>query len=135
MIKTRTVRRKDGAIEVLRVLTFDGLAHSSLDDPVSFEKSIVWLEDIESLRFVREATITEAKSRRGPLHLGDIGRVLGYSKLTADAPNSSGCYSRRVFYLKSGDDPAAEGEIRFPSNAVDPGSIVPGVVASRLATP
>jgi len=131
MVKTRTIRRKDGGIEILRVLTFDGLAQFSLDDPVSFEKSIVWMEEVDDFRFVREAMICDAKSRRGALHMSS-GRVVGYSKLTSDAPANDGRYSRRVFYFKSGDDPLASGDIKFPSNAVDPKSIVPGVRATPL---
>ena len=125
MIKTRTVQRSDGRIEIHRVLTFDGLAESKIDDPITFERMIVWLEDARDWPFVRELIIDTATSRRGPLHLTGLGRVVGFSKLTPDAPANDGKYVRRVFYLKNGDVVDAPLD-RIPRNAVDPRTVLPG---------
>jgi hypothetical protein len=95
---------------------------SSLD----YERSIVWLESIEKLPFVRVVEVRCAKSRRGPLHLKGPERVVGYSKLMADTPRDSNtaCYTRRLFYLKAEDNTLDSP----PQHALDPRTVLPGVI-------
>lgn len=124
-IKTRTVMRKNG-YEVLRVLSATDLTEWSDDDPLAYEKSIMWLEDIDPIRFVRTVEVRCARSRRGALNLSTGERVIGYAKLTPDAPRDpkTDHYTRRLFYLKASDtDPRSS----VPPDAVDPRTILPGV--------
>ena len=113
-MKTRLRFLQDGAVEVIRLLSPDDLEGYAKDDPLLYEKSIVWLEDCESLPFVRVKTVRTARSRRGPIHLGDGGRVVGYAKLTPNAPRCGKSYGyvRRVFYLTAED--LADGGTRLP---------------------
>ncbi len=126
MINTRTLKHPDGRTEVLRVLSPEELSERSLDDPLAFEKSIVWLEDVSQLPFVREMTVTDAKGRRGSFHIDGV-QVLGYSKLTPDSPTMppKGTYSRRIFYVKKKDLGRPESKAP-PSNAVQIATIIPG---------
>src|SRR5687767_3284184 len=104
MIRTRTIRYRDGRREILRVLSTDDLADwKGNDGPLSYERSIVWLENIEQLPFVRVVEVRCAKSRRGRLVLEGPDRVIGYSKLMADAPRDprTSRFTRRLFYLKA----------------------------------
>lgn len=125
-IKTRTVRRQDGRIEVMRILSTSDLSEWSDKDPLAYEKSIVWLKDIEGVRFVRTVDVRCARSRRGALNLSTGERVIGYSKLTPDAPRNreTDCFTRRLFYLKPSD---SDKQSRVPQDAVDPRTILPGV--------
>ena len=127
-MKTRIRELKDGAQEIIRLLSPDELEAWSKDDPLSYEKSIVWLSDISKLPFVRARVVPGVMSRRGPIYLGDDAHVVGYSKLTPNAPRSveSNGYIRRVFYLKPSD--MAPGPAEIPSSAVDPKTILPGVI-------
>ena len=127
-MKTRIRKLAGGGQELIRLLSLDVLDHWSVDDPLSFEKSIVWLEDIEPLAFVRSKIVRSTHSRRGPLHI-EGARVVGYSKLTPDAPRDPQTrgYVRRVFYLRPGDEQLFDqGPERWPHSAVDPKLIVPG---------
>ncbi len=125
-IKTRTVKRKNGCIEVMRVLSASDLSEWSDRDPLAYEKSILWLQDIDSVRFVRTVDVRCARSRRGALNLSTGERVIGYSKLTPDAPRDreTHCYTRRLFYLKPSDTDELS---RVPVDAVDPRTVLPGV--------
>jgi len=127
MVKVRTIRFHDGRYEIVRLLSSHDLANWSEVDPLAYEKSIVWLEDIGSLQFVRTVQVRCAKSRRGPLRLQGGERVIGYSKLLADAPRDphTDRYSRRLFYLKPCDIETVSGPI--PDNAIDPRTVLPGV--------
>ncbi len=124
-MKTRVRQREGGGCELIRLLSPRELDEWKKDDPLSYEKSIVWLEDVDALPFVRVRVVHTARSRRGPLHWPGDGRVVGYSKLTPDAPRDaeSNAYVRRVFYLRS-SDVALSGQV--PAGAVDPRSITPG---------
>ena len=126
-MKTRIRFLDNGAREVIRLLGPEDLENFSYDDPLLFEMSIVWLEDVESFPFVRVKTVRNARSRRGPLSFGNSARVVGYARLMPDAPRDPGTagYIRRVFYLKKDDatDPAAPA----PAGAYDPKSLLPGV--------
>ncbi len=125
-MKTRTVKRQNGCIEVVRVLSVSDLAEWSDQDPLAYERSILWLEDIDTVRFVRTVEVRCARSRRGALNLNSGERVIGYAKLTTDAPRDreTDCYTRRLFYLKPSD--TDEGS-RVPQDAVDPRTVLPGV--------
>lgn len=124
MIKTKTVRRTDGKVEILRVLGPGAMDEWNRDDPLAYEKSIVWTVDISRLDYVRVTTIHSARSRRGPLEASGPIRVVGYAKLTSNAPrNPDGAtYSRRMFYVKDEDGRADAA----PSNAIDPRTVLPG---------
>lgn len=118
---------KDGAHEIVRLLSPEELENWSKDDPLSYEKSIVWLCDIRALAYVRVKQIHSAASRRGPLYLQGNARVVGYSKLTPNAPRNarSNGYTRRVFYLTTADLDGSVADV--PSSAVDPKQVFPGV--------
>lgn len=126
-MKTFQRELKDGAHEIVRLLSPAELENASKDDPLFYEKSIVWLCDVRSLPFVRVKQVHSAVSRRGPIYLGGDARVVGYSKLTPNAPRNaqSKGYTRRVFYLRADDLGDAAGPT--PRNAVDPKTVFPGV--------
>jgi hypothetical protein len=131
-MKTRVRDLEGGGQEIIRLISPDELDESSKDDHLFYEKSVVWLEDITPLKFVRVRTIHTAKSRRGPLYLGGDGRVVGYSKLLPNAPidSETGGYVRRLFYLRAVD--VADEDAEVPAGAVDPRSILPGVEGHTL---
>jgi len=126
MLKTHTLPRADGGMEVLRILDESVLGRWTPDDPLSYEKSIVWRQSLDGLDFVRVAFIKNAKSRRASLILrGDL-MVLGYAKLTDDAPvNAEQRYTRRIFYLK--DEDSLLNMNQFPPGSIDPRTILPSV--------
>ncbi|MCU0959150.1 MAG: DUF6009 family protein [Pirellulaceae bacterium] len=126
-MKTLHRELKDGAHEIVRLLSPAELENWSKDDPLSYEKSIVWLCDVRSLPYVRVKQVPSALSRRGPIYLGGDARVVGYSKLTPNAPRNtrSKGYTRRVFYLRAVDLQDVAGAM--PRNAVDPKTVFPGV--------
>ncbi|MDA1050144.1 MAG: DUF6009 family protein [Planctomycetota bacterium] len=127
MLKLRTVPRDDGGLEILRILDDLVLGRWTPDDPLSYEQSIVWLQSLDGLDFVRVALVRSAKSRRGPLALGGASMILGYAKLTEDAPldRQTGCYTRRLFYLKEEDSQLNMNQ--FPKGSIDPRSVLPSV--------
>ena len=130
MINTRRVSRPDGGEEIVRILN-DRLLHKwRRENPLAFEKSIVWLCPLETLDFVRVATIRNAKSRRGPLLCTAGVTILGYSKLTPDAPchPQTRAYTRRLFYLMESDFELNMNQ--FPAGSLDPQTILPGVAGS-----
>lgn len=133
-MKTRIRHLSDGAREVIRLISPKDLDGFDKDDPLLFEKSIVWLEDVAALPFVRVKMVRTALSRRGAITLGDGGRVVGYAKLTPNAPQSpaSHGYRRRVFYLKTDD--AADRDTSLADPAYDPRTIFPGEKGRQLRT-
>ncbi len=135
-MKTRTRYLDDGAQEVIRLISPDYLEEIAKDDPLLYEMSVVWLEDVESLPFVRVKVVRTARSRRGPISFGGGGRVVGYAKLTPDAPRcpESCGYVRRVFYLKAGDLVEADASIpgSAPGSIYDPRTIYPGEKGRQL---
>jgi hypothetical protein len=126
-MKTRRIQHQDGRTEIVRVLSTEDLVAWSDDDPLAYEKSIVWLEDITKLGYVRVVRVCCAKSRRGPLELNSGERVVGYAKLMPDAPRDTKTqrFARRLFYLKDLDRSGMNDKI--PVTAVDPRSILPGI--------
>ena len=77
MVKAHTIPRTDGGMEILRVLDDSLLERWTPDDPISYEKSIVWLQPLDGLDFVRVALVRNAKSRRGPLAIHGASMILG----------------------------------------------------------
>lgn len=125
-MKTRIRFLDDGAREVIRLFSPYDLERVDTDDPLMFEKSIVWLDDVESLPFVRVKVVRTACSRRGQITFDNGARVVGYAKLTPNArrcPTSNG-YVRRVFYLQA-DDPI-DPDAAVPDHTYDPKTIFPG---------
>ncbi|MBC8357041.1 MAG: transcription factor [Planctomycetes bacterium] len=126
-MKTRRIQHEDGRTEIVRVLSTEDLIAWSDEDPLAYEKSIVWLEDIGDLDYVRVVRVNCAKSRRGPLSLNSGERVVGYAKLMPDAPRDTKTqrFARRLFYLRDVDGP--DTEVSIPETAVDPRSVLPGI--------
>jgi hypothetical protein len=130
-VTTRTIAYSDGRREIVQVLDDGRLEEWSEDDPLSFEASIMWLEDVTRLPYVRVKLIRHCTSRRGELNVSGSGRIVGYSKLTANAhvdPETQ-CYARRLFYLlKSDYEQTGSRPLKCPHGAVDPTTVLPGVV-------
>ncbi len=126
MIDTRTVNYGDGRQEVARLINDRNMNQWDSRDPLAYESSIIWTQDISALDFVRVATVRNARSRRGALKLDDSRlTVVGYSKLTDDAPtDTTHHFTRRVFYLRNEDSRLNMNA--FPRGAVDPNSLMPG---------
>jgi hypothetical protein len=131
--ETRKVNRQDGSIEIVRILNDDMLGHWSPNGPLAFEKSILWLQPIKELDFVRVGWVRNAQSRRGPLYVRGVGMMLGYAKLTTDAPRDSNTksFTRRLFYLTEDDLQLNANQI--PAGVYCPHSILPGVTGTAPA--
>jgi hypothetical protein len=127
MMNTRVMKNRDGSQEIVRVLDDDSLGCWSPQRPLAFEKSVVWLRPLESLDFVRVALVRRARSRRGPLVADGAGVVVGYTKLTTDAPRDpkTGAFCRRLFYLR--DEDSQLNMNQFPPDAIDPRTVLPGI--------
>lgn len=129
-MKTRTVYHSDGRIELRRIMTSQSLKDWDRRYPLAYERSILWLQAIGGRDFVRVAVVRNARSRRGPLLAGNSNQVvLGYSKLTVDAPLMPGnemCYLRRVFYVTQQDILLNEYS-GLNQNCIRPESILPTV--------
>ena len=132
-MKTRRIQHHDGRTEIVRVLSTEDLIAWSDDDPLAYEKSIVWLENIDVLSYVRVVRVSCAKSRRGPLVVNSGERVVGYAKLMPDAPRDAKTqrFARRLFYLEDSDRPV--NTVTVPTTAVDPRSILPGMAGEAPA--
>ena len=123
----RRYQLPDGSVEIVRVLTEGVLGHWSPNRPLAFEKSIVWNQPIAELDFVRTAWVRNAQSRRGPLFVRGVGMVVGYSRLTSDAPRdaTTKTFTRRLFYLTEDDLQLNLNQI--PDGVYDPKTILPGI--------
>ncbi len=105
------------------------------EDPLAFESSIIWTQDVTTLDFVRVATVRNARNRRGRLRLDDPRiTVVGYSKLSDGAPTDPETrhFVRRVFYLREEDSRLNMNA--FPPSAIDPKTVAPGVQGRKPAT-
>ena len=67
MVKTRNIVHDDGRLEIRRVISADNLVDWEQDNPLAFERSIVWIRPVMDLPYVRTAFVKNARSRRGPL--------------------------------------------------------------------
>ncbi|MGE0757152.1 MAG: DUF6009 family protein [Pirellulaceae bacterium] len=125
MIPMRALRHPDGSHEIICVLNDETLQKWVPNQPLAYEKSILWLHPIQDLDFVRVAYIRNANSRRGPLVARGVGLVAGYSKLTEDAPRDprTQVFTRRLFYLTEEDLSLNLNQI--PTGVFDPRTILP----------
>ena len=130
MVKTRNIVHDDGRLEIRRVISADSLVDWEQDNPLAFERSIVWIRPVLDLPYVRTAFVKNARSRRGPLLTASADQtVVGYSKLTADAPMQGLdylYYQRRVFYLTS-QDIEGVADVNASVNCIQPSTILPTV--------
>ena len=128
MEKIRTKLHNDGRIELIRILSPDD--RWSAEDPLAYEASVVWCQEITALPYVREAIADGVKTRTGRLHGRGIGRIVGYAKLAEDAPRDvkSRGFRRRYFFIKEKDLDRA----RIPRRAVDPQTVFPGIAGKRI---
>tara|TARA_Y100001960_G_scaffold89629_1_gene96302 strand:- start:189 stop:626 length:438 start_codon:yes stop_codon:yes gene_type:complete len=130
MLDLKTRFFDDGRIEIKRVFDRNNLGHWDHRNPLAYEQSIMWMKNIDTFPFIRSTMVGNAKSRRGPLlSSGSRQLVLGYARLTADAPRKGHLgqyYLRRVFYLTAHDltNPNA---VRPDSSCLDTASIIPTV--------
>ena len=81
---------------------------------------------------MRLKTVRMAHSRRGPLYLGGDGRVVGYSKLTPDAPRLPGRRAGMFVVFSTFDRRILQSDAQIPSGAVDPTTVLPGVEGRTL---
>lgn len=100
-------------------------------DQLADEAEIVWLENIETLDYVREAIVLLWSRGRRP-RKDMFARLVGYAVLKPDTkPEHPGMFHRRVFWLMSHDRNGSEGTVYSPSGApseaVDPRTVAPGV--------
>ncbi|MEW1914507.1 DUF6009 family protein [Kitasatospora sp. NPDC085895] len=100
-----------------------------VEGDLSHEASVVWLEDLNPLDYVRQ-TIDKTPRRRNKPRWARYGRMVGYAELddSAEADTDSGLYRRRVFFLLPHDrDLAPDGlyAAGAPGEAVDPRTIEP----------
>ena len=99
------------------------------------ESTVVWLENLDNLDYVRQALDKTARRRGKPRYERD-GRMVGYTELDAhaEADPDSGLQLRRVFFLlphdrdANPDGPYHEGA---PGEAVDPRTIAPKRVGDK----
>ncbi|MFF9490418.1 DUF6009 family protein [Streptomyces sp. NPDC014676] len=94
---------------------------------LTHEEHVVWLENLDTLDYVRQALDKTSRRRNKPRYARD-GRMVGYAELSDDAQADpdSGLYRRRVFFLLPHDrDTLPEGIYRegAPGEAVDPRTI------------
>jgi hypothetical protein len=98
---------------------------------LSHETELIWLEDIDTLDYVRQS-LDRLPTRRGKPAYHRDGRMVGYAVLgpEARASRASGTFLRRVFWLLPHDrDGQPEGLYASgaPSEAVDPRTVAPGI--------
>lgn len=130
MLDLKTRFFDDGRIEIKRVFDRNNLGDWDHRNPLAYEQSIMWMQNIHTFPFIRSTMVGNARSRRGPLlSSGSRQLVLGYARLTTDAPRNGHLgqyYLRRVFYLTAHDltNPSA---VRPDASCLDPASIMPTV--------
>ena len=128
MIETRNILHNDGRLEIRRVISADNLDDWDKANPLAYERSIVWIRPVLDRKYVRAAFVKNARSRRGPLLTANEDQiVVGYSKLTADAPMQGLdflYYQRRVFYLTR-QDLEGSADVAASANCMRPESVLP----------
>lgn len=100
-------------------------------DEISHEAELVWLEDTNTLDYVRQS-LDRLPTRKGKPPYHRDGRMIGYAILgpVAKASRASGTFRRRVFWLLPHDrDTKPEGLYArsAPAEAVDPRTLQPRV--------
>jgi len=127
----RRVEHDDGRIEIVRILDDHTLKDWKEWNPIAYEASVVWIKNVANIPFVRSMWVTKCNSRRNRLVPDGSGEILGFSKLTTDAPtNPEGYYTRRIFFRLDGDADLSE----FPPGALVPKTILPGILGNRDGT-
>jgi hypothetical protein len=128
-MKTNVIHHDDGRIEIERVIDDEVMESWKEWNPLAYEASIVWLEDVHGMDFLRAQWVNHCQGRRNKLIPESKGRIVGYSRLTADAPQNpkTGYYTRRVFFLLDGEDGKVGQDQKPPDGTVDPKSILPSV--------
>ncbi|WP_369394862.1 DUF6009 family protein [Streptomyces sp. CG1] len=96
-------------------------------DEISHETGIIWLEDIDSLDYVRQS-LDRLPTRKGKPAYHRDGRMVGYALLGpgAKASRASGTFRRRVFWLLPHDrDSRPDGLYAkgAPAEGVDPRTV------------
>ncbi|MFL2870964.1 MAG: DUF6009 family protein [Pirellulaceae bacterium] len=130
MLDLKTRFFDDGRIEIKRVFDSNNLGDWDHRNPLAYEQSIMWMQNIHNFPFIRSTMARNARSRRGPLlSSGSRQLVIGYARLTADAPRNGHLgqyYLRRVFYLTAHDltDPNS---VRPDTACLDPATIMPTI--------
>ncbi|MFC8247623.1 DUF6009 family protein [Streptomyces chartreusis] len=102
---------------------------------LSHEQEVVWLEDPESLDYVRQAVDKTKRRNTKPPYARD-GRMVGYAVLdeAAEPDPDSGLYRRRVLFVLPHDrdsDPEGVYSEGAPGEAVDPRTIEPKQPGSK----
>ncbi|MGW4412602.1 DUF6009 family protein [Nonomuraea sp. NPDC004702] len=97
---------------------------------LSHEIELVWLENPETLDYVRQS-LDRLPTRRGRPAYHRDGRMVGYAILgrTAKGAAASGTFHRRVFWLAPHDRdtmPNGEYSTGAPLESVDPRTLSPG---------
>ncbi|GAA3487719.1 MULTISPECIES: DUF6009 family protein [Streptomyces] len=97
------------------------------DADVAGEARIVWLEDISTLEYVRQA-VHGTPYRIGKPPFDGLGRLVGYAELgpRVERDPETSLFHRRVFYLVPHDrDSAPDGDYKTgsPGEAVDPQTV------------
>ncbi|MEV5730343.1 MULTISPECIES: DUF6009 family protein [Streptomyces] len=100
-------------------------------DEISHETEIVWLEDIDTLDYVRQS-LDRLPTRKGKPAYHRDGRMVGYALLgpTAKPSRASGTFRRRVFWLLPHDrdsEPDGLYAKSAPAEAIDPRTLEPRV--------
>lgn len=100
-------------------------------DEISHETELVWLEDIDTLDYVRQS-LDRLPTRQGRPPYHRDGRMVGYALLGPNAKSSraSGTFRRRVFWVLPHDrDTKPDGLYAksAPAEAVDPRTVGPRV--------
>jgi hypothetical protein len=105
------------------------------DSQLTDEVEVVWLEDPDTLDYVRQA-LDRVSQRRGKPRYSRDGRLVGYTNLApgAERDPDSGLFARRTFFLLPHDrdsDPTGDYEVGAPGEAVDPSTIKPGKTGAK----
>lgn len=105
------------------------------ESQLTHETSVVWLEDPDTLDYVRQA-LDKTTRRSGKPRYARDGRMIGFTELSTEAsPNPDrGLYQRRTFFLlphDRPDDPEGVYKTGAPGEAVDPRTIEPRRVGEK----
>jgi len=95
------------------------------------ESEIIWLDDPEKYRYVRERTEL-CRSRTGfdqaEFERSGESKLIGYAELKAATRDVGRVFFRRIWFVKTKEDPWFFG---VPLGAAEPGSICAGISSTR----
>ncbi|MEU6381648.1 DUF6009 family protein [Streptomyces sp. NPDC046909] len=105
------------------------------DGQLTGEAEVVWLENLDTIDYVRQA-LDKVTTRTGKPRYSRDGRLVGYTTLAAGAERDpdSGLFPRRTFFLLPHDrdsDPTGDYQVGAPGEAVDPRTIEPGRAGAK----